>query len=59
MNNIYQLTLRNAAKAASYDILGAKIRSAAEESRRQEQELQNWWTQLDQDEEWIENETDE
>jgi len=57
--NLYQLTLRNAAKQVSYDILGAKIRSVAEESQRQEQELQNWWTQLDQDEEWIENETDE
>ena len=57
--NLYELTLITSAKMASYDTLGAKIRSVAEESRRQEQELQNWWTQLDQDEEWIENETDE
>ena len=56
--NVYQLTLINAAKAVSYDILGAIIRSVAEESQRQEQELQNWWTQLDQDEEWIDGECD-
>ena len=48
MNDLYQLTLKNAAKAVSYDIL------LQEEKLRQENELNNWWNQLDQDEQAIE-----
>ena len=51
MNDLYQLTLKNAAKAVSYDII-------AEEKLRQENELNNWWNQIDQDSEWIEEQLD-
>ena len=48
MNDLYQLTLKSAAKAVSYDIL------LQEEKLKQENELNNWWSQLDDDIEWIE-----
>ena len=41
--NTYQLTLITAARAAYYDTIGKKIRSVAEETARQEQELEHWW----------------